>query len=166
MGEVDQLYIEYAKWNTPHCLDLLLGALTRQARAVIWQTIRQRRPDIENECLMRAVRGLAHFRGDSKLSTWFHRIVVNRCKTTVLKEARRKEVALEEAQKEQAIGTYYQASIAIGTKLKQHERDLLQMKQEDWDDTQICEKLNITHSTLRSRWRRLRIKIQKLLQES
>ncbi len=48
--------------------------------------------DVVQEVMMRVYKGIKKFRGDSKLSTWIHRIAVNVCKDILEKRKRRKEV--------------------------------------------------------------------------
>ncbi len=48
--------------------------------------------DIVQEVMMRIFKGIKNFRGDSKLSTWIHRIAVNVCKDALNKRKKKKEV--------------------------------------------------------------------------
>lgn len=48
--------------------------------------------DIVQEVMMRIFKGIKNFRGDSKLSTWIHRIAVNACKDTLNKKKKKKEI--------------------------------------------------------------------------
>lgn len=163
MGEVDRIYEIYKFRHDPVTLDLLIGALTVQARAVIWKKMRQHRPDVENECLLRAVRALQKFREGSRLSTWFYRIVENRCNTVLRKEARRREVSLEEATE---IQVQPQSQVDVMQALEALSRadlELLDLKRSGRTDEYIAMILGCKDSTLRSRWRRLKLKLRKSL---
>ena len=48
--------------------------------------------DIVQEVMMRIFKGIKNFRGDSKLSTWIHRIAVNACKDALNKKKKKKEI--------------------------------------------------------------------------
>ncbi len=48
--------------------------------------------DVVQEVMMRIYKGIRKFRGDSKLSTWIHRIAVNVCKDILSKKKKRKEI--------------------------------------------------------------------------
>ncbi len=48
--------------------------------------------DVVQEVMMRIYKGIRKFRGDSKLSTWIHRIAVNVCKDMLSKRRKHKEV--------------------------------------------------------------------------
>ena len=48
--------------------------------------------DVVQEVMMRIFKGIKKFRGDSKLSTWIHRIAVNVCKDALEKRKRMREV--------------------------------------------------------------------------
>ncbi len=47
--------------------------------------------DIIQEVMIRVYKGIKKFRGDSKLSTWIHRIAVNVCKDALSRRKRRNE---------------------------------------------------------------------------
>jgi RNA polymerase sigma-70 factor (ECF subfamily) len=63
---------------------------------VILRTIRDpgRAEDLAQEVFLRVYRGLPHFRGDSRLTTWIYRIIRNVCVEEA--ERRRPPVSLEE----------------------------------------------------------------------
>ncbi len=48
--------------------------------------------DVVQEVMMRIFKGIKKFRGDSKLSTWIHRIAVNVCKDALERRKRMREV--------------------------------------------------------------------------
>jgi len=50
----------------------------------------QRAEEIAQDTFIKMYRGLPRFRGESKLSTWVHRIVINTCKNERLRLKRRK----------------------------------------------------------------------------
>lgn len=166
-GQTESTYLWYRDHPTHENLDALLTALTTHARAIIWNEMRARRPDIENECLMRAVRGMSRFRGDSKFSTWFHTIVRNRCRTTGRREARRREVALEEAIRVKApsLGVF-EAQELIET-LSPKELEVWRARMEQGlSFTQIAVLQDTTESTVRSRLFRVRQKLADLMTHS
>lgn len=56
--------------------------------------------DVAQEVFVTVFKSIDRFRGDSKLSTWVHRIAVNHCKNRIRYLARRKQQKQEQAQEE------------------------------------------------------------------
>lgn len=169
MADLEQTDLNYTWWCAKPCnenLNALLAALTTHARALIWNELGQRRPDIENECLMRAVRGMSRFRGDSKFSTWFHTIVRNRCRTIGRREGRRKEVALEEAARVKAPTLGALEAQELIDNLTPRELQVWQMKQSGFSFAHMAQVQDTTESTVRSRLFRVRQKLADLMTRS
>ncbi len=62
--------------------------------------------DVVQEVMMRIYKGIRKFRGDSKLSTWIHRIAINVCKDILAKRKRKKEVLTSFPENDEE-GDYY-----------------------------------------------------------
>ena len=75
----------YEKWKLDPSeanLNQLIESLTNHAKSICWNKIpdhRQEHEWIVNGAVASAVTGLEKFRGESKFSSWFHRIVLNEC---------------------------------------------------------------------------------------
>lgn len=82
-GEVDAEdldLVERARRGEAGAYDALVQAHIRQVWRVVWRILRHREDteDVVQEVFLAAHRALDTFRGESRLSTWLHRIAVNR----------------------------------------------------------------------------------------
>jgi RNA polymerase sigma-70 factor (ECF subfamily) len=140
--------------------------LTGHALSVAWLQLREYRPDIANFCVHKAFQQMHKFRGESKFSTWFHRIVLNACSRNLHNQLRRAEIPLDQVQEsgetnESAILAKLQiAKIAAG--LDSADRQFLEWKLAQLNDVEISEQTGWSKANVRQRWSRLR---KRILQE-
>lgn len=141
----------------------LLEALARHGHAVVWLEMHDRRPEIVNEALYRAFRGLKKFRGDSKVSTWFHTIVVNICKRERKREGMRREVPLEAASGE-AAGAWaeYDTEKLFGV-LSNEDKEFAERKLQNIPDDVLAEHYGLSNAGVRTRWHRIKKQLLKSL---
>lgn len=143
--------------------DQLLAALSRHGHAVVWLEMHDRRPEIVNEALYRAYRGLKKFRGDSKISTWFHTIVVNLCKRERKREGRRREVPLEAASATRAGEAVSYDVGKLFESLNPEDREFAERKLANIPDDALAEHYGLSNAGVRSRWHRIKKQLLKSL---
>lgn len=167
--EVDQAYEKYKHHDLDCtlCNDVLIRALEKHAYAVAGSIFHRRRPDVVNEALMKAWKGMGKFRGESKFSTWFHRIVLNTCKQFGARETRerKREVPLSDT----TVGQLSVDAISgmgrldIREYLTREEWLFLLDKLSPMPDAEVAEKWGLSLSGVRGKWRRIKQKIQAAL---
>ena len=144
--------------------------------------------DVAQDALLRAVRALPGFRGDSQLSTWAYRITVNTWKNRVRAEKRRKfwstvslglissqdgetiqdvkadEPALDaELEKTERSATVQKALL----KLDENDRAIVVLREiEEKSYEEIGEMLGLGQGTVKSRLFRARAKLKTLLTQT
>lgn len=77
----------------------LVDLLREHARRVCWMRMADHQsdfPTVISNASWRAVKGLERFNGQSKFSTWYHRIVLNEISRTLKTAQTRAEVALDD----------------------------------------------------------------------
>jgi RNA polymerase sigma-70 factor (ECF subfamily) len=72
--------VERARRGDREAFDLLVGRHLQHVWAVVWRVLRHREDteDVVQEVFLAAFQALPRYRGDSRLSTWLHRIAVTR----------------------------------------------------------------------------------------
>jgi RNA polymerase sigma-70 factor (ECF subfamily) len=82
----------------PHAFDELLGRHRQRMWAVALRTLRdpEDAADAVQDASLSAFRGAAGFRGQARVSTWLHRIVVNACLDRVRRQSVRATAPLAE----------------------------------------------------------------------
>jgi RNA polymerase sigma-70 factor (ECF subfamily) len=138
----------------------LIQALQTHAAAVCVKQLGSVRSDLVDAAVFQAVRGLDSFRGESKFSTWFHRIAINTCLDWRKWYSRRREVDLG-AVAEPLIEI--ESALLPRIELEQlmrdlsvEDRDLIAMKLDGQSDTEIAQRLKLTREGVKSQWKRLR----------
>lgn len=176
LREEDRVFEEYktvtARENSSeqeiaHLQYKLIGLLTIHANAVVWQMLRQNRPDVVNEALLRGFKGIRRFRGESKFSTWFQRIVINECKRTAVKEGKvaRREVSLEDVEEIPAVDEpgVYISDEAILQKLPEGDKAFFICKEHGATDQELATAFGLSLIGVRVRWHRIKKRLKKLL---
>ncbi len=143
---------------------LLVKLLTKHAHAVCWGRI----PDLQNdhgwicnEAVYRALRHSGNFKGKSKFSTWFHRIVFNIC-NNALKAKQRKG---EEVELSDAVENGFGGGDPVVAKIwldqvekmgSKEDRRSLGMLARGYTKGEIAKELGISLGLVQTRWWRLR----------
>jgi len=113
-GPDEDELVRRAKDGDRRAFDRLVEAHTSQVWATVWRILRHREDteDIVQEVFVAAHRALSGFRGESKFSTWLHRIAVTRA----LNHVERAEEKLRRASDPIDPGTF-DPPAALGTPL-------------------------------------------------
>ncbi len=90
--------------------------------------------DVVQEVMMRIYKGIKKFRGDSKLSTWIHRIAVNVCKDILEKRKKRKEILTSFPEDDEDSGEYLHHPVS--------DSNVIEEALEEINYERILEKLN------------------------
>jgi len=79
-GSEEAALVERARRGDRDAFDLLVEGHLQHVWAVVWRILRHREDteDVVQEVFLAAYRALPRYRGDSRLSTWLHRIAVTR----------------------------------------------------------------------------------------
>lgn len=165
--------LAFQKWrsSTGRVKECNLSVLIRQleiyATAICWQKL----PDhpgefssIVNEAVWRTLAYSDNFRGKSKFTTWFYRIVINICNTRLAEWQRLAETALQETM--QAKVDMLDARldlIAILDKLEDEDHQLFRLVAEGLSFREIGKILGIEYHAARKRWDRLKEKLRDAL---
>lgn len=165
-----ETYQTYLEAPTQPNLQRLYEAIDEQALNVIYLLLKENRPDLASNTATKAVAALPTFRGNSKFSTWVHRIALNEGISFM-----RKRPNLETATDPQvlaAIDIPTTASIQqveaiqevaqIRKLLTADEKELFDLLRDDVPLRDASRILHIHYSTLQRRWGRMREKIRRL----
>jgi RNA polymerase sigma factor (sigma-70 family) len=145
----------------------LAKMLIRHAIKVCWLELKEYRPDIANSAAFRAIEKAESFKGASKFSTWFHRIVLNQCKSQLRKRLQLAEVsldAIEHTGEEPAFAPHHDAHLdymGMMEGLTQREQQLLQWKLEGRGEDFLAEQMRLKRTGVRHAWWRLRRKLMR-----
>ena len=90
--------VRRARDGDPDALERLIARYDRYVFGVAILTLgdRSEAQDAAQEALIKAIRGLKRFKGDSAFDTWLYRVTVNTCRDFQRRQSRRKETALDE----------------------------------------------------------------------
>lgn len=135
--------------------------------------------DIAQETLVRAWRALPKFRGDSKLSTWLHRITVNTAWTHRDRARRNAAIPLDEVAERAALpgpddpetaGELLELRGRLRSalnRLPEGQRQVVVMKDVyGWSHAEISEAMGITVTAAKVRLHRARARLARDLEES
>lgn len=171
-GEADAFAEIVRRWERK-IFALCFGMLTREDEA----------KDATQETFIAAYRNLSKFRGDSKVSSWLHRIAVNQCLTVKRRAKTRSESYLDEETNEEDRVFIAPSKYSPGNEAEHGERlrivrqavsslplelrEIVVMKEfEEMTFQQISETLDLPLSTVKSRLytalKQLRMKIDRL----
>jgi RNA polymerase sigma-70 factor (ECF subfamily) len=130
--------------------------------------------DISQEVFISALRSLKRFRGDAKLSTWFHRVTVNAALDQGRKKQRRHTQPLEAAPdsaspqpgpEEHALATARAAEVqrALSDISPEHRAVVVLHDLQGLDYAEVAEALGVPLGTIKSRLHRARTELAKRL---
>jgi RNA polymerase sigma-70 factor (ECF subfamily) len=171
MRSENDIFVEYkaAEGEVKEALYLELHkALIAHALAVCWLQLQEYRPDIASYCAYKALSKLNRFRGDAKLSTWYHRIVLNACTSKLRDRLKLREQSLDDLspaeQGELAENPDAQISAKVQVaqlmdKLSPEDRQFIEWRLADVPDVEIAKRTNMTREGVRCRWFRIRKRI-------
>lgn len=142
----------------------LIKLLMKHARAVCWNKI----PDLQNdhgwicnEAIYRALKHEKNFKGMSKFSTWFHRIVFNICNNALkAKQKKGEEVEIDDSLVDSGGSWRRVVDKILVEEVKRmgskEDRQILRLLSNGYTKKEIGEKLGIGVGAVQQRWNRLR----------
>ena len=147
----------------------LVKLLMKHAHAICWNRIPDLLNDhgwICNEAVFRALKHSASFKGMSKFSTWFHRIVFNICNNALkAKQKKGEEVELTDAIENSRGSSGGPVDKILWNQVKRmgskEDRQILRLLSEGWTKGEIGEKLGISANLVQVRWYRLRERLNR-----
>jgi len=114
-------------------------------------------PALVQDCVVLAWWGLKEFRGESKVTTWFYRLVKHECLRMKLFGRRELNVEIPEMGREDP--TYHRIrlnQLQAGASLSPSEAQLLYDRLQEMTHSEIAENLGCTQSAVESRWNRVK----------
>ncbi len=105
--------VRRAQKGDPEALEKLVAHYDRYVFGVALLTLgdRSEAQDAAQEALIKAMRGLKGFKGDSTFDTWLYRVTVNTCRDFQRRRARQRETPLEGAPPDMLAGGPLQATL-------------------------------------------------------
>lgn len=170
MRDENQVYEELQVAESPEQREALerelISLLRGHAFAVCWGKLGQWRPDIVNYAVGKAMTHLDGFRGDSKLSTWFHTIVLNLCNSTLRVKRKHSQVRSVEEVSEEELGVSVDLDRGLEVQeilatLNVQELALVAALAEGLSGEALAQRLGVPRKTARTRLWRLRRKLKK-----
>ncbi len=159
-GAFEDLYRKYFRRVYTVCL-----RMTRNAHDA---------EDLTQEVFVHLFKKLGSFRGDSKLTTWLHRVTVNQVLMSLRRRKRRPEVSLEESPETRAVLEEKRPTLPPLVDHVALKRALAQLPQgyravfglhdvEGYDHAEVAALLGIAEGTSKSQLHRARHKLRELL---
>jgi len=155
------------------------GVLVQRHRARLWavavRTLRdpQDAADALQDALISAYRGAASFRGDSAVTTWRHRVVVNACLDRIRREKVRPTVPLPEhhdpaSPRDEHAGTDARLDVvaALAQLPEGHRNAIVLVDLQELSVAEAAEVLGVAEGTVKSRCSRARAMLADLLRPS
>ena len=151
------------------------GELVQRHRDRLWAVAvrtlgdREEAADALQDALISAYRAADRFRGESAVTTWLHRIVVNACLDRARRRQARPTVPLPEVETavRAATGPDYDTGLAVRAALAQLPPDqraaLVLLDLEGYSVAEIAEMLGVAEGTVKSRCARGRARLAVLL---
>jgi RNA polymerase sigma-70 factor (ECF subfamily) len=184
-----------AKEGDSRAFQALLESHMPQVWRVVWRVLRHQEDteDVVQEVFLAAHRGLATFRSESRVSTWLHRIAVNRAlnhRSLAAERMRRASSPLEPADpgEEDEMGHNPSATLASESPSPLQELEARELQQRLarcleklptlWRATlalrdgeslryeEIAQRMNIALGTVRSRLARARLALRRCIEEA
>jgi RNA polymerase sigma-70 factor (ECF subfamily) len=114
MSDTAQL-VRRAQNGDSEALEKLITRYDRYVQGVALLTLNDRAEaqDAAQEALIKAMRGLKHFKGQSAFHTWLYRVTVNTCRDFQRRQARRRETTLDSAPPQLSTGGPLQATLDV-----------------------------------------------------
>jgi len=144
----------------------LVHLLTKHAYSVCWLRAPDHRDEfggIVNAAVWRAITKAEEFRGDSRFSTWFHRIAVNECNRVLRWKQDNPEESLEAITEELGEETNPEKAIFLRElveRLGEEDQRFIALQLGGYSTEEIAEKLEISISAAETRWSRLKEKVR------
>lgn len=164
----------YTAWSNEHdgekkaaFLAGLIPRLKRHAGAVVYNQLHERNEEIVAQAIWQAIREDSGFRGESKFSTWFHRVVINLCTDYLRQKLSRNETALDENYSdegglvESVVGSMTVQKILDS--LNPEEKRLVEMRLAGYTDEEISETLGMERSVVQRKRIGLQEKVRGML---
>lgn len=164
---IDELYAAYKEASPTEkdfAKDALVRAMYRDAYPMMNYIMGKVHPDIASESVTTATLWLDKFRGESRFSSWFFKIVMNYCRKMHQTKLRLKEVSIEslsEAELQQIeagngaeTGNQFDAEQRLA-QLAPEDRQLVSMRLEGRTHAEIAQALGIKANAAKHRWLRL-----------
>ncbi|WP_082538155.1 RNA polymerase sigma factor SigM [Angustibacter sp. Root456] len=151
------------------------GELVRRHRDRLWAVAlrtlgdREEAADALQDALVSAYRRAESFRGESAVTTWLHRIVVNACLDRVRRRQARPTVALPEQEPADAVDAHDRTETAIDVRaaldrLPEHQRQaLVLVDMHAMSVAEAAQVLEVAEGTIKSRCARGRAALAQLL---
>jgi RNA polymerase sigma-70 factor (ECF subfamily) len=151
------------------------GELVRRHRDRLWAVAlrtlgdREDAADAVQEALLSAYRSADRFRGDSAVTTWLHRIVVNACLDRVRRRQARPTVPLPEVEvyADRGASPDVDTALAVRAGLSQLPEDqrvaLVLLDMQGYSVAEIAEMLGVAEGTVKSRCARGRARLAVIL---
>ena len=139
----------------------LAELMTTHAAAVVFQTFRQRRPDVAQDAVIKGLLGLHQFKGASLFSTWFHAVALNTARTALrkeIREGRSAELVDVEGRDE---GDWSLQLQELTARLTAEDKKFVQDKLAGRVEEELAGKYKLTVEGIRSRWLSIRKKIRR-----
>jgi RNA polymerase sigma factor (sigma-70 family) len=147
---------------------LLVKLLSKHAHAVCWNKI----PDLQNdhgwicnEAVYRALRHHGNFKGRSKFSTWFHRIVFNICNNALkAKQKKGEEVEVDDSLGDGSRGWRSAVDKIFMDQVKKmgsrEDQEILRLLAAGYTKIEIGKRLGINAGLVQTRWNRLKERLR------
>lgn len=105
--------VRRARDGSRDALEKLVARYDRYVFGVALLTLgdRAEAQDAAQEAMLKVMRGLKGFKGDSAFDTWLYRVTVNTCRDFQRRQARRRETPLESAPPDISAGGLLQATL-------------------------------------------------------
>lgn len=153
--------------------ETLVKLLTRHGFAICSIKLSDRRPDIVNYAILKALTKSDKFRGDAKFSTWFQTVVTNLCNSSLREKKRRSpERYIEDLNESELSQLSNVADISdkldlerLLTGLTDDDKEFIHMKLSGMTETEIAEVNGLSLGGLRHKWWRIRGRIKRNLGE-
>lgn len=170
--EENEVFREWREWDISKGEDFeicrgleerLLKLLEVHAAAVVWQVFHDKKPDVVQEILQKAWKGMKGFKGNSLFSTWFHAVALNTARTWLRREieARKRVGDVEELiSRDRGVDEGIELDRMI-KKLKPEDQDFVGDKLSQMLEGEMAEKYGLTPEGVRSRWHRIKSRMRR-----
>jgi RNA polymerase sigma-70 factor, ECF subfamily len=128
--------------------------------------------DALQDALISALRNAGSYRGDSAVTTWLHRVVVNACLDRMRRRRARPSVTLEgreiAARRDEVAATVTRLDVrsALARLPEQQRIALVLVDLEDLPVAEVAEMLGVAEGTVKSRCSRARVAMAQMLRDS
>ena len=159
----NKLFDQWQQTRNEYDMQRLVKALRTHASKIIWLKLHLYDPSLTNAAVFRALHNISTFRGDSKFSSWFHRVATNVVNDEMRElQVRKGEVPLDEvtepvaAEQDDSKVLYAQ----VRASLDEDGQVLMDMKRDGYADAEIAQVLNVSLKAAQDRWRYLKVKLR------